>query len=206
MPPKLPDEDRTGYLILDGETTRGPFTIEGLESLVYLGQITPESLIRREDEPALVPVRSTALRTRLFPKLVEPTAPANWAKPGQPAAAAAASAQSPTPSRNPLGFGAAKFERVNSAPGAGQRVEVADLLEEVRQMERDAGLDFVKPDRFKISRRTRDFWIMLIAGNALLLGGGIAMQTLTSLVFAIGGMGLFTFGLLWSMFGVMDRY
>jgi hypothetical protein len=47
---------------------------------------------------------------------------------------------------------------------------------------------------------------MLVLGNALLLGGGIAMQSLTSLVFAIGGMGLFTFGLLWSLYGVMDRY
>lgn len=199
MPPKLPGEDKTNYLIQDGEQTRGPFTIEGLESLVYLGQVTPETLIRREDEPALVPVRSTVLRTRLFPKLIESTTPDRWEKPDP-----AARAQSP--SRNPLGFGAVKFERVNSAPGLGEGIEVADLLDDVRQMERDAGLDFVKPDRFKISRRTRDFWIMLGTGNAVLLGGGIAMQSLTSLVFAIGGMGLFTFGLLWSMFGVMDKY
>ncbi|HLP24786.1 MAG TPA: DUF4339 domain-containing protein, partial [Acidobacteriota bacterium] len=80
---RLSDEDKTGYLIQDGELTRGPFTIEGLESLVYLGQITPETLIRRENEVALVPVRSTALRTRLFPKLIERTAPTAWEKPGQ---------------------------------------------------------------------------------------------------------------------------
>lgn len=202
MAPKLSDENKTGYLIQDGELTRGPFTIEGLESLVYLGQITPETLIRREDEPALVPVRSTALRTHLFPKLVERTAPAVWEKPGQ-----ASTQSSPaTPSRNPLGFGAPKFERVNHSPGTGQNVDVRTILEEVRQMERDAGLDIVTPERFKISRRTKDFWIMLVVGNALLLGGGIAMESLTSLVFAIGGMGLFTFGLLWSMFGVMGKY
>lgn len=202
MPPKLPGEDQTGYLIQEGEQTRGPFTIEGLESLVYLGQVTPETLIRREDEPVLVPVRSTTLRARLFPKLVERTAPAAWGKPGQ----AATSPSPTTPSRNPLAFGVAKFHRVNNAPDTGQSVDVTTMLEEVRQMERDAGLDFVQPDRFKISRRTKDFWIMLVIGNALLLGGGIAMQSLTSLVFAIGGMGLFTFGLLWSMYGVMDRY
>lgn len=202
MAPKLSDENKTGYLIQDGELTRGPFTIEGLESLVYLGQITPETLIRREDEAALVPVRSTALRTRLFPKLVERTAPTAWEKPGQTSKSPSAT----TPSRNPLGFGATKFERVNDTPGTGEKVEVTAMLEEVRQMERDAGLDVVKPDRFKVSRRTKDFWIMLIVGNALLLGGGIAMQSLTSLVFAIGGMGLFTFGLLWSLYGVMDRY
>ncbi len=200
MAPRLSDENKIGYLIQDGELTRGPFSIEGLESLVYLGQITPETLIRREDEPALVPVRSTALRTRLFPKLVERTAPTRWEKPGQ------ATKPATTQSRNPLAFGAAKFERVNSTPGAGHAVDVTTMLEEVRQMERDAGLDMVEPDRFKVSRRTKDFWIMLVVGNALLLGGGIAMQSLTSLVFAIGGMGLFTFGLLWSMYGVMDRY
>lgn len=202
MPVRLSDEDKPGYLIQDGELTRGPFTIEGLESLVYLGQITPETLIRRENEVALVPVRSTALRTRLFPKLIERTAPTAWEKPGQ----APKSPSTATPSRNPLGFGATKFDRVNNAPGAGPSVDVTTMLEEVRQMEREAGLDNLKPDRFKVSRRTKDFWIMLIVGNALLLGGGIAMQSLTSLVFAIGGMGLFTFGLLWSMYGVMDRY
>lgn len=200
MAPRLSDDDKTGYLIQDGELTRGPFTVEGLESLVYLGQITPETLIRRENEVALVPVRSTALRTRLFPKLVERTAPTQWEKPGQTLNPGT------TQSRNPLAFGAPKFDRVNNAAGAGEKVEVAAMLEEVRQMERDAGLDHIKPNRFKVSRRTKDFWIMLIVGNALLLGGGIAMQSLTSLVFAIGGMGLFTFGLLWSMYGVMDRY
>lgn len=201
MPPKLPGEDKTGYLIVDGEQTRGPFTVEGLESLVYLGQITPETLIRREDEPALVPVRSTVLRTRLFPKFVEHASPDAWDRP-----APSAAAQPQIFSRNPLGFGVAKFERVNSAPDLSGPIKVNDLLDDVRQMERDAGLDLVKPERFKLSRRTRDFWIMLTAGNAVLLGGGIAMQSLTSLVFALGGMGLFTFGLLWSMFGVMDKY
>jgi hypothetical protein len=198
MSPKLSGEENTGYLIQDGEQTRGPFTVEGLESLVYLGQVTPETLIRRQDEPALVPVRSTALRTRLFPKLIEQTAPTQWAKPGR--------ASSSAPSQNPLKFGAPRFQRVNTNAGLDQRVEVTDLLDDVRQMERDAGLDFVQPDRFKVSRRTKDFWIMLVVGNSVLLGGGIAMQSLTSIVFAFGGMGLFTFGLLWSMYGVMDRY
>jgi hypothetical protein len=32
------------------------------------------------------------------------------------------------------------------------------------------------------------------------------MQNTTSIVFGFGGAGLYTFGLLWSMYGVMDRY
>ncbi|MBX3735944.1 MAG: DUF4339 domain-containing protein [Candidatus Didemnitutus sp.] len=201
MPPKLSGDDTIGYLVqIDGQL-RGPFHLEGLESLAYLGQLTPDSLIRRESEPEFTAIKTTPLLATLFPKYIERTAPAAWGKPGAPATATATA-----PSRNPLGFGTAKFERVNSAPDVGQKVDVTTMLNEVRQMERDAGLDEVKPERFRVSRRTRDFWIMLIAGNALLLGGGIAMQSLTSLVFAIGGMGLFTFGLLWSMYGVMDRY
>lgn len=201
MPPKLSSEHTSGYLVEIGGQLRGPLQLEGLESLAYLGQITPDTPIRREDQGEFAPVKATALRARLFPKYIERSAPATWGKPGAPSAAAPS-----TPSRNPLGFGAVKFERVNTAPGVGEKVDVTAMLNEVRQMERDAGLDLVKPERFRVSRRTRDFWIMLIAGNALLLGGGIAMQSLTSLVFAIGGMGLFTFGLLWSMYGVMDRY
>lgn len=201
MPPKLRTEEQTGYFIQIDEQTRGPLTLEGLESFVALGKVVPETLVRREDEAEFRPLKSTALLTQLFPKHIERTSPATWGKPGTPN-----SSTPSAPSRNPLGFGTAKFERVNTAPDVGQKVDVTTMLNEVRQMERDAGLDELKPERFRVSRRTRDFWIMLIAGNALLLGGGIAMQSLTSLVFAIGGMGLFTFGLLWSMYGVMDRY
>lgn len=138
------------------------------------------------------------MRATLFPKLVVVDGPAGWGKPGD--------SRSPTLARPQFKFTEPKFERVNSNPGVGRKVEVTELLDEVRQMERDAGLDLVRPNRFKISRRTKDFWIMLIVGNGLLLAGGIAMQSLTSLVFAIGGMGLFTFGLLWSMYGVMGKY
>ncbi len=201
MPPKLPNDDAAGYFVqIDGQL-RGPFNLEGLESLACLGKITPDSSIRRENESDFAVIKTTPLLAKLFPKYIERTTPANWGKPGAPTPATTSA-----PSRNPLGFGTAKFERVNTAPDVGQKVDVTTMLNEVRQMERDAGLDELKPERFRVSRRTRDFWIMLIAGNALLLGGGIAMQSLTSLVFAIGGMGLFTFGLLWSMYGVMDRY
>ncbi|WP_415911150.1 hypothetical protein [Oleiharenicola sp. Vm1] len=72
------------------------------------------------------------------------------------------------------------------APGAGPQID-------------DADLDGVAPEHFQVARRGRGFWILLVVGNALLLGGGIALQSLTSLVFALGGMGLFTFGLLWSL-------
>lgn len=196
--PKLPGDDRRGYLVQIGDQTRGPLTAEGIESLAYLGQVTPETLIRREDEAAFVPLRTTALRAMIFPKFVEPSAPAAWSKPG-PAAASSSS-------RNPLKFGAPKFERVNPRPGVGRKVEVTAILEEVRTMERNAGFDTVRENRFRIAKRTKDFWLLLLLGNGLLLGGAIFMGSLSSFVWAFGGMGLFTFGLLWSMFGVMGKY
>ncbi|MBA4136791.1 MAG: hypothetical protein C0518_05690 [Opitutus sp.] len=194
---KLSPDEAVRYLIKESEKIRGPFLTDGLESLVYLGQITPDTLISREGEQRFVPIKDTPLRSSLFPKLVVVDGPAGWGKPGSAAVTLAA---------RPLRFTEPKFERVNSLPGLGRKVEVTELLDEVRRMERNAGLDLARPSRFKISRRTKDFWLMLVLGNGLLLGGGIAMQSLTSLVFAIGGMGLFTFGLLWSMFGVMGKY
>jgi len=47
---------------------------------------------------------------------------------------------------------------------------------------------------------------MIIVGNGAILAGSIAMQKTMSLVFGIGFSGLYTFGLLWTMYGVMDRY
>lgn len=202
MPPKLSPDDSLRYLVQIGDQTRGPLTLDGLESLVYLGQITPTTPVREVSAAEFRPIKDTPLRETLFPKFVEQTGPAGWGKPGRPEGTSAP----PAYSRQQFKFGAAKFERVNTDPGLGPKVDVTTLLDGVRRMERDAGLDEVRPERFKVSRRTKDFWIMLVIGNALLLGGGIAMQSLTSLVFAIGGMGLFTFGLLWSMYGVMGKY
>lgn len=196
---KLSHDDAVRYLIKEGEKIRGPFLPDGLESLVYLNQITPDTLISREHDQRFIPIKETPLRATLFPKLIVVEGPAGWGKPGS-------DSRSPTLAPKQLKFTEPKFERVNSSPGVGRKVEISELLDEVRLMERNAGLDFVGPNRFKISRRTKDFWIMLVIGNSLLLGGGIAMQSLTSLVFAIGGMGLFTFGLLWSMYGVMGKY
>ena len=98
------------------------------------------------------------------------------------------------------------FEKLNDDSKSTQRVEVREMLDEIRQLEIESGHDLPRPKRFQISRRSIDFWIMMIGGNVAILGAGIIMQSTTSIVFAIGGSGLYSFGLLWSMFGVMDNY
>jgi hypothetical protein len=190
-------EDRTVlYTVKKAGQIGGPYTLEGLESLVYLGKLTPDDLIAREGLDAFVAVRESELARTLFPRLQAKPSPRAWGRPGQ----------ADRHDLKEFKFGENKFEKVNSAPDLPGRIDVKDLLQEVRQAERDAGRDVLKPDRFRISRRNRDFWLVFIIGNALFYGGAFYMQNTVSWVFAIAGSGLFSWGLLWSMFGVMGRY
>jgi hypothetical protein len=177
---RLPESKETRYQAIIGSQVAGPFTLEGLESLAYLGKISPDTLISVEDRFEFTAIKSSAFARRLFPRAEGSASPHQLTE--------------------------AKFERVadQSAPQA--KIDVYDILGEIRQSEIASGRDFVREDRFKISKRSRDFWIMVIAGNVVLIGGGIAMQNTTSIVFGFAGSGMYTFGLLWSMYGVMDRY
>ena len=69
------------------------------------------------------------------------------------------------------------------------------------------GLNQVIPQEPPPSRRKRDYWLLLIAGN--LLFGGFAVLTRgnpITLVFGFSGMIFFSVGLTWIMWGVMDKY
>lgn len=194
---KISEDTTIRFVTLIDEQVTGPYTLEGLHSLVYLRRITPDTLISREDEDAFLPISATVLSPVLFPLLKSGSAPPEqWAPPGQAARI----------DRKHYGLGEAKFQKVNDTRSQRSRIEVKELLDEVRQAEIAAGLDLPRRHRFKISRRSIDFWIMLIAGNTVLIGGGILMQNTSSIVFGFAGSGLYTFGLLWSMYGVMDRY
>jgi hypothetical protein len=177
----------------------GPYTVEGLESLVYLKKITPDTLIAREGTGEFTPIRKSDLGAVLFKHLSSSAAPRDWAPPSQESNPEFAH-------RKRYRLGEAKFESVNEQNARQPKVDVFELLGEVRQAEKDAGRDRLQEGRFKISNRTKDFWIMIAVGNLLILGPSIYMQNTASIVFGIAGSGLFTFGLLWSMFGVMNKY
>ena len=193
---KISEDTTLRFVTLIDEQVAGPYTLEGLHSLVYLGRITPDTLISREDEDAFLPIRATVLRSELFPLLNSSAPPQQWAPPGETARV----------DRKHYELGEAKFQKVNDTRPRRARIEVKEILDEVRQAEIAAGLDLPRRHRFRISRRSIDFWIMIIAGNTVLIGGGILMQNTASIVFGFAGSGLYTFGLLWSMYGVMDRY
>jgi len=194
---KISEDTTLRFVTLIDEQVAGPYTLEGLHSLVYLGRITPDTLISREDEDAFLPISATVLSPVLFPLLKKGSAPPEqWTPPGQTARV----------DRKHYAMGQAKFKKVNDTRAKRSRIEVKEILDEVRQAEIAAGRDLPARHRFRISRRNIDFWIMIIAGNTVLIGGGILMQNTTSIVFGFAGSGLYTFGLLWSMYGVMDRY
>ncbi|HEX2900539.1 MAG TPA: hypothetical protein VHS96_12530 [Bacteroidia bacterium] len=195
---KLTADTSIRYVIKIEDRLGGPYSVEGLESLVYLKKINPETLIAREGTDTFVPIRQSEVCGALFKHLTRTATPREWAPPSQE--------NNPEfVNRKRYRLGEAKFETVNEV-AARRKIDVYDMLGEVRQAEKDAGRDRPRSSRFKVSNRTKDFWIMVIAGNAAILGGGIYMQNTASIVFAIAGCGLFTFGLLWSMFGVMGKY
>ena len=58
-----------------------------------------------------------------------------------------------------------------------------------------------------VSRRKRDYWIMLIAGNALIVGGvALARFNPISLIFGVSGVVMLSLALTWVMWFVMDDY
>ncbi len=197
---KLSEDTSVRYQIKTDDRVGGPYTIEGLETLVYLQKITADTPISREGSGEFTPIRASELGPVLFKQqAVVKKAPHEWAPPGRENDPAFAN-------RKRYRTTEAKFENVNASTGNVPRIDVFELLDDIRQTEIASGRDRIRPGRFRISKRSRDFWIMLITGNTLLVGGALISPNMISLVFGFAGCGLFTFGLLWSMYGVMDRY
>jgi hypothetical protein len=193
---KLSTDTTVRYWAFQEEQVTGPYTVEGLESLVYLDKITPDSPICLEGQETWMPIRETDLVTRLYPRLPQGATPKAWGRPGE----------SDRHDVKEFKFTEVKFEKLNKETGPRGQIEVKEILQEIRQAERNSGRDFLDGGRFKLSRRSLDFWFMIIVGNAVLYGGAFFMANTTSWVFAIAGSGLYSWGLIWSMYGVMDRY
>ena len=197
----LPGDDTVRYYTFVEESVGGPYTIEGLESLVYLKKVTPDTFIAREGAEEYTLLRDSELQPILFPGLLTDrgSSPQEWTPPGEENDPAQIN-------RKRYRTTTAKFENVNAQAANLPKIDVHDILQEIRVAEKESGFDLPREGRFRISKRGLDFWFMVIAGNAVILGACIAMQNTMSMVFGIAGSGLYTFGLLWSMYGVMDRY
>ncbi len=86
------------------------------------------------------------------------------------------------------------------APPNGEN-EVHAMLRENLARANAAGLNHVALPPKRISRRTRDYVIALILGNALL-----AVATLIQPVFGAAGLIIYNLGLTWIMWFVLDGY
>jgi hypothetical protein len=102
------------------------------------------------------------------------------------------------------------FERLNAPPGtqpASAAHDVYAIRHELREREKASGLDALAPAPPRVSRRKRDYWLLMAAGNAgllslLLLGRG----NVVVLVFALAGSIIFSLGVTWVMWQIMGDY
>jgi hypothetical protein len=110
--------------------------------------------------------------------------------------------------RQSYGFKPREFERLNDAPpAASQPAKPAAAAGDVRVMfgdnaaraKADGPRDGAPPPRR--SKRARDYFAVLLVGNAALVGGYFLQP-----VFAAAGFVIFNVGLTWVMWFVMDDY
>jgi hypothetical protein len=187
------------FLRLNNEV-RGPFDWDRLRALAESGVITPATEASPSGAGPWTAIRDAGDYGGVFPE------------------------------RAQLQFKARSFERVNRAsdppvdhhaliaaanrgrpalpagdPPAVARPtnEVEDILRLNREREKQAGLDQLKLMPPRPNRRRRDYLMLLIVGNLMLfLGlnaiGGLALGGVVAVVF--------TLGITWALYGVMDKY
>lgn len=93
------------------------------------------------------------------------------------------------------------------APAAPAENEVHEILRANLNQANEAGLNEVVLRPKRISRRKRDYWLMLIGGNLALVGLVLVLQkNVVTLVFGGSGIIFYSIGLTWIMWFVMDDY
>ncbi|MFT3870184.1 MAG: hypothetical protein QM715_17180 [Nibricoccus sp.] len=107
-----------------------------------------------------------------------------------------------------LKLGAKNFDCVNRPSGEANPDPSPDvhsiLRENLRQeMQHEQPLDLTKPN----SRRKRDYWTVLILGNALIAGVlAVLPKNPVVLLFGLSGLVMFTISITWVMWFVMSDY
>jgi hypothetical protein len=94
----------------------------------------------------------------------------------------------------------------SAAAKAGDPNDAFTVLQQNRKSEQLHNLDAIEIKETK-SRRKREFWFLLVGGNLFILGAvwlsGINVLTV---IFGLAGLIIFSLGLSWVMWQVMDRY
>lgn len=104
-----------------------------------------------------------------------------------------------------------KFERVNESPSAAQGDQPLDVFQmraDQRAIEKQAGVDELKPLEVPaINRRRRDFWTLILANN-LFFGAAAYFGQDNPMMFACGVAGMFlgSIGCYWILYHIMSKY
>ena len=83
--------------------------------------------------------------------------------------------------------------------------DVYTARETVRGAEKASGGDAVEIRKVS-SRRTRDYWLALVGGNIVIVGGALFFGGGVALLFGLAGVIIYSLGLTWVMWQVMNRY
>jgi hypothetical protein len=93
-----------------------------------------------------------------------------------------------------------------AGPKAADPNDVYQVLRQNRAAEHAHHLDDVNI-RPTSSRRARDFWLILVGGNLAIIGAvWLSGLNPVTAVFGLAGLVVFSIGLTWIMWQVMDRY
>ena len=93
-----------------------------------------------------------------------------------------------------------------TGPRPGDPNDVFTHLQGNRAVEKRHGLDEIEIRKIR-SRRKRDFWLLLVGGNfAIVAGVALSGFNLISVIFGLAGLIIFSLGVSWVMWQVMDKY
>lgn len=94
---------------------------------------------------------------------------------------------------------------IGGAAKASDPNDVYTARDKIRIAEKAAGVDDLEIRKKKTARRTRDYWLMLLGGNAVLIVGSVYMGG-AAIVFGLAGVIIYSLGLTWVVWQIMDRY
>lgn len=85
--------------------------------------------------------------------------------------------------------------------------EVHAMLQDIHARADAAGLNYLAPKAKRLSRRKRDYWLLMLFGNlALVIVAIIGRSNPFVLVSSLAGVGLVSVAITWIMWHVMDDY
>lgn len=172
----MPDSSQY-YLVEEGQRT-GPHTIAVLKQKAEIHVLTADTLITKESEPtAWKPLSASP---QLCAELI--------------------------PTRTRLTLGSHVIEQVNKN-GDAAAPSVEELLQGNLSREKAIRGELLTPMPPRSNRRRSDYLIMLALGNLSALAAYLFLPANPMVLVSLGSfVALYNVGLVWILYGVMDRY